>query len=93
MVSSETIEFDEEELCYHIDAFREVDVEGYEIRSRNSTGGDYVNFSQILAIRGEIGLEHSDNELVFDPNSTDLEHEISFDLKGGSSYSGETPPF
>jgi hypothetical protein len=60
------------------------------------TGGRYVQASQILGVSGQVGLKldsESDKLLVFDNNRTDLEVEIDFLIKGGSSYSGETPPF
>jgi len=47
-------------------------------------------------IRGKIGLEvdsGTQNILIFDPESTELDYEISFRQNGGRSYQGERPPF
>lgn len=96
IITEENVEFDQNELCYRIDVAREGNQEGYEIRSRNSTGGDYADIDQVIGVYGKIGLKvdpSTDDVLVIDYESTDLDVEISISLSNGESYSGETPPF
>lgn len=96
IITDDTLTFDSKELCYEIDEFKEVDVDGFQVKRRNATGGDYLDFSQILSLGGKIGMkvdEATENQLIFDPESTELQWEISFRVTGGESYRGETPPF
>jgi hypothetical protein len=96
LITEKKLDFDEDELCYRVDEWREGSYDGYEIRRRNATGGDYVDFDQILGIRGKIGLKvdpATDNSLIVDYESTELDAEIAFNIKGGRSHRGETPPF
>lgn len=96
IITEKNIEFDEDELCYRIETMDEGTEKDYEITSRNATGGDYVDIDQFLGIYGKIGLKvdpATDDALIIDYESTDLELEISFSLSNARSYSGESPPF
>lgn len=87
--------FNKDNLVYELNGWEETDFEK-QIRQINMTGGEYIQASQILGVSGKVGLkldDESDKLLVFDENKTDLEVEIDFLIRGGSSYPGETPPF
>lgn len=87
--------FNKDNLVYELNGWEETDFEK-QIRQINMTGGEYIQGSQILGVSGKVGLkldDESDKLLVFDENKTDLEVEIDFLIRGGSSYPGETPPF
>ena len=82
----------------HIDVVAEATAEedGYEIRRRNATGGDYVDIRQSLHVEGRLGFridEQHPEEVIVDPKNTSLAVHCHIDTGSYQSYSGERPPF
>ena len=74
----------------------EVEEDGYEIRRRNATGGDYVDIRQFLHIEGRLAFkmdEQHPEEVIADPANTSLVVHCHFDTGNYQSYRGERPPF
>jgi len=87
VIKEEEVEFDPDTLKCTIEAFREERKNGYRLRRRGASGGDYIDFRQIFALSGDVVFEVTNDEFYqLDTEKTTLDYEIEFEITGSSSY-------
>lgn len=76
-----------------VEVHERTSVDGYELRRRNATGGDYVDIEQNISVEATLPVEtdRGDRTIARDGGSVQFFCEVR--TTGGRSYRGETPPF